>query len=58
MLVPAAAYADSFEMPAVGIHATVQPDGTLAVTETRTFEFDDDINGVYWTIPTSQNEQG
>ena len=58
MLVPAAAYADSFEMPAVGIHATVQPDGTLAVTETRTFEFDDDINGVYWTIPASQNEQG
>ena len=33
-------------------------DGSLQVSEERTFEFTDDVNGVYWEIPLGQNQQG
>ena len=45
-------------MPSVSIHATVETDGALSVTETRQFAFDDDVNGVFWTIPQGENNQG
>ena len=55
---PIAAHADGFSMPSVSIHATVEADGMLSVTETRQFEFNDDVNGVYWTILQGENNQG
>lgn len=56
LAVPAFAYADSY--PNVRIEASVQGNGSLRVVETRAFRFDDDGNGVYWTIPLASNEQG
>ena len=58
MLLPAVAWADGFSMPQVDITAEVQTDGTLRVTERRTFSFDNDVNGVFWTIPLGANQQG
>ena len=56
LLWPQPARADrSYEMSRVAIDATVTPDGTLQVTETRTFDFDGSFNGVYWIIPTGYN---
>lgn len=40
------------------ISATVEADGSLAVVEGRQFDFDDDINGVFWEINTGSNQQG
>lgn len=40
------------------IGATVEADGSLTVVEGRQFDFDDDINGVYWDINTGTNQQG
>lgn len=57
-LLPVTARADGYSMDSVRIDAAVQSDGALAVTETREFSFDDDINGVYWVIPFSANRQG
>ena len=45
------ALADDYSVPSVSIKAEVQPDGVLSVTETRTFEFNESVNGVYWTLP-------
>lgn len=56
--VPARAYADGYEMPRVDIAAVVRPDGSIRVTERRTFEFDDDVNGVFLEIPAGENQQG
>ena len=50
-------YAD-YEVTNVDVTAEVASDGTMKVTECRSFEFDDDINGVYWTIPLADNQQG
>ena len=55
---PVTARADGYSMDNVRIDAAVQADGSLAVTETRDFSFDDDINGVYWLIPFGTNQQG
>lgn len=55
---PATARADGFSMPQVRIDAVVQQDGSLLVTERRSFDFDDSINGVFWEIPLSSNQQG
>lgn len=55
---PAAACADDYDMPSVNIEAQVQADGSVQVSETRAFEFDDDVNGVYWVIPLAENQQG
>ena len=45
-------------MPRVVIDAVVGADGALNITEERTFAFDDEVNGVFWTVPIMQNEQG
>lgn len=58
VVVPTVARADGFSMPRVDIHATVETDGSLAVTEARRFEFNDDVNGIFWTIPAGENQQG
>ena len=52
---PAAALARDYSITAVDIDATVTEDGTLRVSETRTFDFDGSFNGVYWKIPTGRN---
>ena len=54
---PATAMAADYTIPSVDIKATVQPDGSLTVEERRTFEFTDDVNGVYWDIPLAENQQ-
>ena len=50
--------ARAYEMPRVVIDAVVGADGVLNITEERTFAFDDEVNGVFWTVPIVQNEQG
>ncbi len=55
---PAVACADGYDMPSVSIEAQVQADGSVQVSETRAFEFDDDVSGVYWVIPLAENQQG
>ncbi len=47
---PARAFAKSFTMPAVRIDARIDPDGSLSVKETRSFEFDGDFTRVYWEL--------
>lgn len=56
LAVPASASAKSYEIPRVNIDATLQPDGTLVVTEDRTFSFDGSFNGVYWRLPAGDYE--
>ena len=58
VIAPVPALADGFSMPRVSIDAVVQPDGALNVTERRSFDFDDDVNGVFWDIALGANEQG
>ena len=55
---PGIAAADGYSMDGVRIDAAVAADGSLSVTESRTFKFDDDVNGVFWTIPFGGNRQG
>lgn len=57
-LLPAVAHADGYSMSQTYIGATVEADGSLTVVEGRQFDFDDDINGVYWDINTGSNQQG
>jgi uncharacterized membrane protein YgcG len=52
VVAPVRAYAVDFDIDAVTIAASVAADGTLTVTEDRTFYFDDSANGVYWDIAT------
>ena len=53
---PRVARADrSYDVSRVDIDATVDADGLLHVTETRTFDFDGSFNGVYWDIPVGHN---
>lgn len=49
---PTTAAAKSFSMGPVGIQANVQTDGTLSVSEQRTFDFDGDFSAVWWELPT------
>ena len=58
LLLPAAAHADGYSMTQTYISATVEADGLLTVVEGRQFDFDDDINGVFWEINTGTNQQG
>ena len=53
---PTAALAKSYEISRVVIDATLDADGTLHVTEDRTFDFDGDFNGVYWRLPQGDYE--
>ncbi len=57
-LVPAVAYASSYQTSQVDMQAHVASNGSLQVSEERTFEFTDDVNGVYWKIPLGENQQG
>ncbi len=50
LAVPQQAFAKSYEMPKVNISAEAQTDGSLHVSETRTFEFDGDFTAVWWTF--------
>ena len=54
---PVRAHATSYAY-GVDIQAQVQANGDLKVSECRLFDLDDDANGVYWTIPFAQNQQG
>lgn len=58
LLLPAAAHADGYSMSQTYIGATVEADGSLTVVEGRQFDFDDDINGVFWEINAGTNQQG
>ena len=58
LLLPAVARADGYSMTQTYIGATVEADGSLTVVERRQFDFDDDINGVFWEINTGSNQQG
>lgn len=58
LAMPSTTWADGFSMPQVDISAKVGLDGSLNVVETRRFEFDEDVNGVFWTIPLGENQQG
>lgn len=58
LLLPAAAHADGYSMTQTYISATVEADGSLTVVEGRQFDFDGDINGVFWEINTGTNQQG
>lgn len=50
------AYADDYSITDVDIDATVEADGTLDVTEERTFDFDGSFHGVYWELPAGTYE--
>lgn len=58
LLLPVAAHADGYSMTQTYIGATVEADGSLTVVEGRQFDFDGDINGVFWEINTGSNQQG
>ena len=49
-LAPSQAHAKSYTMPKVDIQAQVETDGTLQVTEQRTFDFDGTYTAVWWTF--------
>ncbi|MDY2777402.1 MAG: DUF2207 domain-containing protein [Collinsella sp.] len=57
-MMPIPAFADGFSMGPVDMTATIMENGDLRVSERRTFHFEDDVNGVFWTIPVAQNQQG
>lgn len=56
LFAPATALAVDYTMGPVAIDATLAADGTLTVTEDRTFNFDGHANGVYWKIPAGTYE--
>lgn len=47
-LFPQLAYAKSYDMPQVTIHAQVQTNGDLLVVEQREFDFKGDFSAVWW----------
>lgn len=46
----------SYQIVRVVQDVTVEPDGSLEVTEARTFDFDGAFNGVYWKLPEGYNK--
>ena len=48
--VPHSAQAKDYSIPKVDIDATVEQDGTLEVTEVRTFDFKDSFSYCYWDL--------
>ncbi len=58
LFVPLTAFADNYSVSSVYIDASVTADGLLQVEEERDFDFQDDVNGMYWTIPLGANQQG
>jgi uncharacterized membrane protein len=53
---PGLAGAKSYTMPRVAITAGLNGDGSMDVTEQRTFDFDGDFSYVYWDLPFSDFE--
>ena len=53
---PVAAFAREYSIPTVRIYATLQTDGTLEVTEDRTYDFDGEYHGVYWDLSRDGGE--
>ncbi len=53
----APAFAKDYSMGPVVIDARVQPDGSLLVTEDRTYGFDGDFTFVYWTLNKKSSAQ-
>jgi Predicted membrane protein len=54
--VPGVALAKSYSVTAVDIEAEVQPDGTLVVTERRTFDFDGDYTFAFWELDVADSQ--
>ena len=55
---PSHAYAKSYTCPSVTIDAQANADGSLDVTETRTFDFSGNFTAVWWTfdnMPTKES---
>lgn len=48
LLVPSVALAKSYRIDSVNMNAVIQPDGSMIVEETRTFDFNGSFKGVYW----------
>lgn len=53
-LLPATAWAKSYEVGPVEIDATLGADGSLLVVEQRTYTFVGSYNGIYWDVPRGQ----
>lgn len=53
---PATAFAREYSIPRVRIYATLQADGTLEVTEDRTYDFIGEYHGVYWDLSRDGGE--
>lgn len=53
---PSVAYARDYSIDQVTIDATVDQSGSLAVKETRQFDFDGEYHGVYWKLPKGSYE--
>lgn len=53
---PARVLARDYSIDKVEIDAIVEADGTLRVTEDRTFDFDGSFSGVYWDIPSGNTD--
>ena len=59
VLLPSRAWADGdYSIDSVDIDATVASDGSVSVRETREFNFDGSFHGVYWDIPTGDENSG
>lgn len=53
---PATAFAREYSIPRVRIYATLQADGTLGVTEGRTYDINGEYHGVYWDLSRDGGE--
>lgn len=57
VLMPSAAFAKSYTCPSVEMDAAVNADGSLSVTEKRTFVFDGSYSAVWWTFDALPSEE-
>jgi uncharacterized membrane protein len=55
MSLPAVALSQSWTMPSVHIETQINPDGSIDVTEERTFAFEGDFTRVYWMLDPPKN---
>lgn len=56
LFAPGTAYAKTFACPSVNVNAAVQTDGSIDVTETRTFDFDGRFTAVWWNFESLPSE--
>lgn len=57
VFMPSAAFAKSYTCPSVEMDAVVNADGSLSVTERRTFVFDGSYSAVWWTFDALPSEE-